>query len=109
VGTPDVAGTITAISAAWELCGDYRKATQSGSYIMAINDDRSASISGLTEGEAREFHRIFVTSFIVFTLVAVVAHFLAWQWRPWLPGPHGYTTSMLDGARFAAGFLTSIG
>lgn len=42
------------------------------------------SLSGLTEGEAREFHSIFVTSFIVFTLIAVVAHFLVWQWRPWL-------------------------
>ena len=40
------------------------------------------SLSGLTEGEAREFHSIFVTSFIVFTLIAVVAHFLVWQCAP---------------------------
>ena len=46
--------------------------------------DRRGSLSGLTEGEAKEFHRIFMTSFIVFTLIAVVAHFLVWQWRPWL-------------------------
>jgi light-harvesting complex 1 beta chain len=56
------------------------------------------SLSGLTEQEAREFHRIFITSFIVFLIVAIVAHFLVWQWRPWLPGVNGYT-SMIDGAR----------
>ena len=51
----------------------------------------SGSASGLTEAEAKEFHGIFITSFIVFTVVAIVAHFLAWQWRPWLPGPNGYS------------------
>ncbi len=53
------------------------------------------SITGLTEAEAKEFHGIFITSFIVFVVVAIIAHFLAWQWRPWLPGPHGYATSWL--------------
>ena len=46
-------------------------------------DEKRASLSGLTENEAKEFHSIFVTSFIVFTLIAVAAHFLVWQWRPW--------------------------
>ncbi len=75
---------------------------------MAIVDDvdrRGASISGLSEPEAREFHRIFITSFVVFVVVAIIAHFLAWQWRPWLPGPHGYATSMLDGAHNAMSAL----
>jgi light-harvesting complex 1 beta chain len=53
-------------------------------------DGRVVSLSGLTEQEAKEFHGIFMTSFIIFTVIAVVAHFLAWQWRPWLPGPNGY-------------------
>ena len=48
------------------------------------------SLSGLTETEAKEFHKIFVTSFLIFTAIAIVAHFLVWQWRPWLPGPKGY-------------------
>ena len=47
-------------------------------------DDRRTSLSGLTVGEAREFHKIFVTSFLIFTAIAVVAHILVWQWRPWL-------------------------
>jgi light-harvesting complex 1 beta chain len=73
---------------------------------MATNDERHGSISGLTETEAREFHGIFVTSFILFTAVAIVAHFLAWEWRPWLPGPHGY--SMLDHAQGVVGLISSL-
>jgi light-harvesting complex 1 beta chain len=41
------------------------------------------SLSGLTEEEAKEFHGIFVTSFIIFLVIAIVAHILAWNWRPW--------------------------
>jgi light-harvesting complex 1 beta chain len=53
-------------------------------------DNQNQSISGLTEREAKEFHKIFVISFIVFTAIAICAHILAWQWRPWIPGPEGY-------------------
>jgi light-harvesting complex 1 beta chain len=52
--------------------------------IKFMAEERRTSLSGLTEGEAKEFHRIFMTSFVVFTLIAVVAHILVWQWRPWL-------------------------
>ncbi len=61
-----------------------------------MGPSREGSLSGLTEQEAKEFHGIFMTSFIIFTLIAIVAHFLAWQWRPWLPGPGGYATSLND-------------
>jgi light-harvesting complex 1 beta chain len=37
-----------------------------------------------------------MTSFIIFTVIAVVAHFLAWQWRPWLPGANGYAAIVHD-------------
>lgn len=59
-------------------------------------DSRNQSLSGLTEQEAKEFHAIFMTSFIAFTVIAIVAHFLVWQWRPWFPGPEGYGMT-LDG------------
>ncbi len=62
---------------------------------MADNN-RSGSLSGLTEAEAREFHGIFVKSFIIFTVIAIIAHFLVWQWRPWLPGVDGYKASQLE-------------
>ena len=54
------------------------------------------SPSGLSEREAQEFHRLFMLSFIIFTVIAIVAHILAWQWRPWLPGPEGYA-ALTDG------------
>ena len=56
-------------------------------------DNKGSGISGLTEAEAKEFHGMFITSFVAFTVVANVAHFLAWQWRPWIPGPNGYETT----------------
>jgi light-harvesting complex 1 beta chain len=71
---------------------------------MALDDRRNDSLSGLSEPEAREFHRIFMTSFIIFVVIAVIAHILAWQWRPWLPGARGY--SMLDGVRYALDAVT---
>jgi light-harvesting complex 1 beta chain len=46
--------------------------------------DERRSLSGLTEHEAKEFHKLFVTSFIIFTVIAIIAHVLVWQWRPWL-------------------------
>lgn len=73
---------------------------------MAI-EPTGTSITGLTESEAKEFHRIFITSFIVFTVIAIIAHFLAWQWRPWLPGPNGYTTSWLNDAGGLIGHVVS--
>ena len=58
--------------------------------------NRSGSLSGLSEAEAREFHGIFVTSFIAFTVIAIIAHFLVWQWRPWLPGENGYSATEIE-------------
>jgi light-harvesting complex 1 beta chain len=58
---------------------------------MADRDERTGTFSGLTEDEAKEFHKIFMSSFIIFTLVAVAAHVLVWLWRPWLPGVNGYS------------------
>ncbi len=49
-----------------------------------MRDDRSGMATYLTEAEAKEFHKIFVSSFLAFTAVAVVAHILVWMWKPWL-------------------------
>lgn len=73
----------------------------------AESGNQGGSMSGLTESEAQEFHKIFMMSFIGFTLVAIVAHFLVWQWRPWLPGPDGYSAVIMDGAKYAATHLTT--
>lgn len=57
-------------------------------------NEEGFSTSGLTDKQAQEFHKFFITGFIVFTLIAVVAHILVWMWRPWVPGKAGYT--MID-------------
>ncbi|MBY0489445.1 MAG: light-harvesting protein [Gemmatimonadaceae bacterium] len=38
---------------------------------------------GMTEEEARRFHGYMVTGTMGYIVVAAVAHFLAWSWRPW--------------------------
>ena len=57
--------------------------------------------TGLTSREAQEFHKYFMLGFIVFTVIAIVAHFLVWQWRPWFPGPEGYA-AVTDSANAVA-------
>lgn len=74
---------------------------------MAIDDRRGGSLSGLTEQEAKEFHSIFMTSFILFTVIAIVAHILVWMWRPWLPGPNGYAS--IDSIRDAVNYASAGG
>ncbi len=70
-------------------------------------DNRSGSVSGLTESEAKSFHGVFVTSFIIFTVIALIAHFLVWNWRPWFPNADGYT-SLMDGLHYAQNLVTSL-
>jgi light-harvesting complex 1 beta chain len=41
------------------------------------------SLTGLTESEAMEVHKYMVQGYIAFVAVAVVAHILVWNWRPW--------------------------
>ena len=68
-------------------------------------DDRS-SLSGLTDAEAKEFHSLFVSSFLGFTVIAVIAHILVGLWRPWIPGPKGY--ALLDSATAAVHHAISL-
>ncbi|MEM9234896.1 MAG: light-harvesting antenna LH1, beta subunit [Pseudomonadota bacterium] len=77
---------------------------------MASDNSSSASMSGLTDSEAKEFHGIFMTSFVGFTAIAVVAHILVWFWRPWIPGPEGYASlqSAVDGLGPFVGTVSSM-
>ncbi len=76
--------------------------------MSGVYERGGASLSGLTESEAKEFHGLFVSSFIGFTVVAIIAHVLVWMWRPWLPGVNGYATSMLDHIHSAAHMLPTL-
>jgi light-harvesting complex 1 beta chain len=66
-----------------------------------MSSSGGGSLSGLTEDEAKEFHKAFISSFLLFTGIAIVAHILVWQWRPWLPGPEGYS-AIVDSIEVAA-------
>lgn len=58
------------------------------------------SLSGMSEGEAQEFHKYYLQGMWIFVAIAVVAHFLVWLWRPWIPGPDGYAS--LEGVQQTA-------
>ena len=75
---------------------------------MANTERPGGSLSGLTEGEAKEFHRIFVQSFILWVVICFFAHVLVWFWRPWFPGAESMQTSMIDGVQSLAGPLLSL-
>ena len=76
--------------------------------------DSSSSVSGLSSAEAQEFHSLFMQGFIVFTIVALIAHILVWFWRPWLPGEGGYAsaadvqTAMLEGGQQMLHYVTQL-
>jgi|GEM_PF-609825 len=71
------------IPAARDVRGNGRKVKQPEAYMAGNMERRNGSFTGLTENEAKEFHGIFVTNFIAFTVIALVAHVLVWSWRPW--------------------------
>lgn len=74
---------------------------------MDDRDPRSGTFSGLTPEEAKEFHGLFVTSFVIFTLVAIGAHILVWMWRPWFPGVNGYS-ELVHQAHYAQAALAAL-
>ncbi len=60
----------------------------------------------MTPEEAKEFHKIFVSSFIGFTIIAIIAHVLVWMWRPWLPSVDGYAM-LNDAVQVASATITT--
>lgn len=73
---------------------------------MALEPERTVSLSGLTEQEAKEFHGVFVASFTLFTLGAVFVHILTYIWRPW-PWPAETEVSSLGESLPAVATLIS--
>ncbi|MCH4891957.1 MULTISPECIES: light-harvesting antenna LH1, beta subunit [unclassified Sphingomonas] len=69
-------------------------------------DERMGPGTYLTPEEAKEFHKLFISSFIGFTVIAIIAHFLVWSWRPWIPGPNGYAM-ISDGVAVAQATITA--
>ncbi len=55
-----------------------------------MSDNKLGPGTYLTDAEAKEVHKLFVASTAFFVLVAVVAHVLVWEWRPWFGAPRPY-------------------
>jgi light-harvesting complex 1 beta chain len=70
--------------------------------------DNGGSLTGLTDQQAQEFHEIFMRSFMIFLIVAVVAHILVWFWRPWLPSVDGYAAAALETGTNLAQLATAL-
>lgn len=49
-----------------------------------MTDDKDVSFTGLTDDQAQELHSVYMSGFMLFTAVAVVAHLLVLIWRPWI-------------------------
>ena len=56
--------------------------------------------AGPIQSGERDCHGIFVASFIVFAVIALIANAVSWDWRQWLPGSEGHR-SMLNGVKAA--------
>ena len=67
-------------------------------------DERIGLGTYLTPEEAKEFHKLFIISFLIFTAIAVVAHVLAWNWRPW----GGHYAMVEHGAAVARATVTTL-
>ena len=63
-------------------------------------DDSKRALKGPTDSGQRQCQAIFVASFVLFGVSALVANVVARDWRPWLPGSEGHR-SMLDGVKAA--------
>jgi light-harvesting complex 1 beta chain len=51
-----------------------------------------SAVPGRAQSPSHGYYAIFVASFIVFLMVALVAQLIAWKWRPWFPGAEGETS-----------------
>jgi light-harvesting complex 1 beta chain len=71
-----------------------------------MSSPNSVSLSGMSEGEAQEFHRYYLQGMWIFVAIAVAAHLLVWMWRPWIPGPAGYAS--LDVQQAAAHLVSML-
>ena len=63
-------------------------------------DLANVSLQQVLKSDSKAFLGIFVASFVVFLVIALIAQMLAWQWRPWFPGAEG-EKSLVGGVKAA--------
>jgi light-harvesting complex 1 beta chain len=65
------------------LADQYFGIGRSLKYHMGGISMSDGSLTGLSNEEAKEVHSAFMSGFLGFTGIAVIAHILIWMWRPW--------------------------
>lgn len=56
--------------------------------------------ASMTSSPLNGFRTIFVVTFMIFLLMAMVGQLFAWNWRTWLPGAEG-TQSIFESVNSA--------
>ena len=69
-----------------------------GDNMGGTHDDGRLGVRNyMSDAEAKGFHRAFITSAAAFVLIAIVAHVLVWNWRPWaVAAPAAATTHAMN-------------
>ncbi len=65
-------------------------------------------MSRFPDADRRQLQRMIQISFIALLLPALIARLTGWRWRPWPPGPEGYS-SIIAEARAAADTYIPLG
>jgi light-harvesting complex 1 beta chain len=63
-------------------------------------DMTGVSPQQLLKSDSKAFYGIYMASFVVVLMVALVAQILAWKWRPWFPGAEN-EKSLIGGVKAA--------
>lgn len=69
---------------------------------------RIGAMSRFPDADRRQLQRMIQISFIALLLPALIARLTGWRWRPWPPGPEGYS-SIIAEARAAADTYIPLG
>ncbi len=93
--------------------GDRRRKTElgvqgwrSGPWIHG--EERGGSMLKCPDAERRQLQRMILVGFIALLVPAMIGRLTGWRWRPWPPGPTGYS-SVIAEAKAAADTYIPLG
>jgi len=65
-------------------------------------------MSRVPDDDRRQLQRMIQLGFIALLVPALIARLTGWRWRPWPPGPEGYSSIVAE-ARAAADTYIPLG
>lgn len=69
---------------------------------------RIGAMSRVPDDDRRQLQRMIQLGFIALLVPALIARLTGWRWRPWPPGPEGYSSIVAE-ARAAADTYIPLG